>query len=158
ADFANGGEVVRRRHHGTGRGADDRLGDEGGHVLGAGLKYRALQVSRAGQAAGRVGLVEWATVAVGGGDVREGQQVRGVEPAPHDMAAGRDGRQRGAVVAGPAADDQVFLGLAPLQMVAAGQLDGRLDRLRAAGGEEDVVEVARRQTADLLGQRLGRLV
>ena len=51
-----------------------------------------------------------------------------------------------------AADHLVPLGLADQLEVLAGQLPGRLDRLGAAGGEEDPVEVAGGELGEPLGQ------
>ena len=59
---------------------------------------------------------------------------------------------RGAVVGDRAADDLVLARLAGELEVVLGQLPGRLDRLAAAGGEEDAVEVAGGVVRHPLGQ------
>ncbi len=63
-------------------------------------------------------------------------------------AGGRERPQRGAVVGDLAGDHLVLLAFAERPVVVAGELQRRLDRLRAAGGEEDAVEVGRRQRGD----------
>ncbi len=57
----------------------------------------------------------------------------------------------------PAADDQVFFGLASRQPVLAGQLDGALGDLRAAGEQGDVGQAVGRHLGDRLGQLLSGL-
>ena len=60
--------------------------------------------------------------------------------------------ERGAVVGDLARDHLVLLAFAELPVVVAGQLQRRLDRLRAAGGEEDAVEVAGGERGDARGE------
>ena len=109
-----------------------------------------------------------------GGPPSEGHLVVGEEGRPVEVGVGdldRAGDQRlegglevryagdrqrphgGPVVGDLAADDLGALRLAGHPEVLAGQLPGRFDRLGAAGGEEDAVEVAR----GIVGQSLGQL-
>ena len=67
-------------------------------------------------------------------------------------ARGRERAERGAVVGDLAADELDLARVAGPLVVGARQLDRRLHRLRAAGGEEDAVQVARRQRGDPRGQ------
>src|SRR5262249_60611687 len=53
-----------------------------------------------------------------------------------------------AVVAAPGGEGLGLVAGAAVPVIAAGELQGGLDRLRAAVGEEDAVEVARRQRRD----------
>ena len=64
----------------------------------------------------------------------------------------RERPQRGAVVGDLAGDEFVLLAFAVGAVVVARQLQRRLDRLGAAVGEEDAVEVARRQVGDPRGE------
>ena len=74
---------------------------------------------------------------------------------PPGIAAGRQRAQRVAVVALPARDEMPALRLADLDEILPRHLHGRLDRLRAAGDEIDVIEPLRRQIDQPLGQFLG---
>ena len=65
---------------------------------------------------------------------------------------GRQGAERGAVVGDLAGDELDLAGVAGRAVVGARELDRRLHRLRAARGEEDAVEVARRQRRDPGGE------
>ncbi len=73
---------------------------------------------------------------LGGGDAGDGQRAHG-----------------GAVVGDVAADRLVLHGFSDGLEVLPSQLPRRLDRLAAAGGEEDAVEVAWRVVREALGQR-----
>ena len=67
-------------------------------------------------------------------------------------AGDRERPHRRAVVRGLAGDDLVALGLTDRPEVLPGQLPRRLDRLGAAGGEEDPVQVAGRELGELGGE------
>ena len=71
-----------------------------------------------------------------------------------DVGQAGDGQRahRGPVVGDLAADHLVPFGLAGQLEVLLGELPGRLDGLRAAGGEEHPVQVARGQVGQPLGQ------
>ena len=84
-------------------------------------------------------------------------RVRNVNPARSEGlelaakrrdAGGAEGAEGGAVVRDLARDQLGLQGVSPGAVVAARQLDRRLDRLRAAVAEEDPVQVARRQRGD----------
>ena len=68
------------------------------------------------------------------------------------QAGDRERALRGAVVGDGPADDLVLGRLAGQLEVVLGQLPGGLDRLAAAGGEEDPVEAARGVAGDPLGE------
>jgi hypothetical protein len=78
-----------------------------------------------------------------GGDEGEGVgQEGGVGPAAHHVAAGGEGAERVAVVALPAGDEAGALGLADLEEVLAGKLDGGFVAFGAGGTEIGVAEAA----------------
>ena len=150
ADLAEGAEVVGRRRQAGAGGAEDRLGDEGGDRLGPLLQDDPLQVLGAGEGA-LVAAVR-AAVRVAGADVGEVEQVGGVVAAPRRPPRHGEGAHGVAVPALPAGDDLVLAGVARLQVVLAGDLQGRLGRLGAAGDEEHAVQVAGGQGRDAVGQ------
>ncbi len=141
----------RRRDHAA--GADHRLAEHGADVLGA--VEGDLLLDDAGTlhaAVLAVGLVPGAAVAVRGAELDEpGQQGLELLPVDGEPLGARRGH-RGAVVGAVAEEDHVLGAVAAVAVVLARHLDGGLDRLAAAEGEEDVVEVARQQRGDLGGE------
>ena len=144
ADLADPLEVAVRRDEAA-AGVLDRLEDHRGDGL------RALEQD---PLLDRVGRPERVAVVGPAVDVR----VRHVAAARSERLelraqvgdAGRGERsQRGAVVGDLAGDQLGLLAVAAHAVVVAGQLEGRLDRLGAAVGEEDPVEVAGGQRSDL---------
>ena len=91
-------------------------------------------------------------------------RVRDVGDAVHERAevvlileGGQAHRAVGhAVVRATAGDDLVAAGESTHRLYLLGDLDGRFDRLRATGGEEDAVEVARGPLSDHIGELNGR--
>ena len=71
----------------------------------------------------------------------------------------REGRARHvhAVVGTVAGDDPTAVGLALEPPIAAHHLHGRIDRITATGGEEDLAVVLRRQRREPVCQSQGRL-
>ena len=97
-------------------------------------------------------------VEVGVGDL-DGPADEGFERRLEVRDAGDGQRTHGRAVVGDlAADDLGALRLPGHAEVLADQLPGRLDRLGAAGGEEDAIEVARRVAGQALGQLDGAWV
>ena len=126
----------------------ERLQDHGGDRLGALEEDLLLDLVRRPQRIAALGPV----VAVG---------VRGLDPARDQRLevgaqrrdpGGLQGAQRGAVVCDLPGQELDLAGVAGALVVGARELDRRLDRLRAAGREEDPVEVARGQRGDPLGE------
>ena len=87
-------------------------------------------------------------VDVGVGDVAAARGQRLELAAQLGDPGRRERPQRGAVVGDLAGDHLVLLAFAVHAVVVAGELQRRLDRLRAAGGEEDAVEVAGGERGD----------
>ena len=91
-------------------------------------------------------------VEVGVGDVAAAGGQRLELRAQLGDPGGREGAERGPVVGDLAGDRLVLLAFAEHAVVVAGELQRRLDRLRAAGGEEDAVEVAGGERGDPRGE------
>ncbi len=143
ADLADPLEVAVGRDE-TATGVLDRLEDHRGDRLGA-LELDPL-LDR-GRRPERVAVLRPA-VEVGVGDVAAAGGER-LELGAQLGDPGRgEGAERGAVVGDLAGDHLVLLPVAAHAVVVAGQLQRRLDRLRAARGEEDAVEVGGRQRGD----------
>ena len=118
----------------------DRLGQDGRHLWTV------------------LGQVAGPRFQVVGGEVHHPLHVRS-EPFAVERKSLRGHSAIGhAVVGAGTAQDQAALGVAGLHMCDAGQLDGRVDRLRAAAGEEDAALGGRGEAGDQLGQLVGGLV
>ena len=142
ADLADPLEVAGRRREAA-AGVLHRLQEDRGHRLRA-LEEDLLLDLVGGPAAERLGVV-----AVHRRPVDVG--VRHLVRAGHQRLEGRlergqagDGQRalRGAVVGDGPRDDLVLVGVAGELVVLLGELPRGLDGLAAAGGEEDLVEVA----------------
>ena len=78
---------------------------------------------------------------------------QGLEVGAQRRDPGRlEGAERGPVVGDVAGEELDLARVAGPLVIGAGELDRRLDRLRAAVGEEDPVEITRRQRGDPLGE------
>src|SRR5256885_4035171 len=71
---------------------------------------------------------------------------------------GREGQQGVPVIGRVERDDTMLAGLAGLDPVLPGELQGGLDRFRAAGEEIELVELARERGGELAGELLHRAV
>ena len=147
ADLAHPLEVAVGRDEAA-AGVLDRLEDHRGDGLRA-LEHDPL-LDR-GRRPERVAVLGPA-VDVGVGDVAAARRERLELGAQLGDAGGGEGAERGAVVGDLAGDHLVLLAFAAHAVVVAGQLQRRLDRLRAAGGEEDAVEVAGGERGDPRGE------
>ena len=118
ADLAHAGEItLGRRIHAT--GADDRLAEEGGDVIAL--------IQECGK---RLGVVPR--------HLRDRRvQVAVTVPVGLDAGQARAGHVH-AVVGVRARDDRRPLGAPHLRPVAPHELDGGIDRIGAAAGEEDL--------------------
>ena len=96
-----------------------------------------------------------AAILVARRDVVALDQDRRERLAPPGVAADRQRTERVAVVALPARDEMPAPRFPALDVVLARHLQRRLDRLRAAGDEIDVREIAGRVRCELVGERLG---
>ena len=143
ADLAHPLEVAVGRDEAA-AGVLDRLEDHRGDRLGP-LEDDPL-LDRVGRPE-RVAVLGPA-VDVGVGDVAAARRQRLELAAQLGDAGRRERPQRGAVVGDLAGDRLVLLAFAVHAVVVAGELQRRLDRLRAAGGEEDAVEVAGGERGD----------
>src|SRR3954451_4326288 len=144
ADLAHALEVALRRREAATR-VLHRLEDHRRH------RVRSLELDPLGDLLGGIEPLGVA-VAVGVGHVGAAYRQR-LEHAADGADPGGDERaHRGAVVRGLARDDLVAAALPTGAVVLAAQLDRALHGLRAAGGEEDAVEVARRELRDARGQ------
>ena len=151
ADFAQALQVAHRRHDGTGRAGhrlDDHRGDVGSVVQLDQLEQFIGQLHAAGLGH-----------ALGEGHARlQGvRQVVGVHQLAVHLTVATDAAQRGAgdvdaVVATGTTDETSLGGLAFEAPVGLGHLHRGVGALGAGAGEEHVVEVARHQVGDLLGQ------
>jgi hypothetical protein len=124
ADLPDAGQVARGSGDGPERGADDRLGDEGGDVLGADLRMCGRARRRSGGYI-RAGPVGPAAVGMAGRDVLGGGQGGRVGSAAPSVASVGQGPRSSTVVRHPAADDEVACPLTPVAVV----LDGHLGRI-----------------------------
>ena len=158
ADVGDGRPVAVGRDDRGQRRADDRLGDERGH----GARARRLEgpVELGGEIVGApegVGARQARPIRVGRRDVPEPAEPALVWPA-QGLAAGQVQRaERVAVIAPPPRVDDQALRLAAREVVGAGQLERRLDRLGAAGHRIDRRVVDREVDGDLARVRLERL-
>ncbi len=159
ADRAHRLEIAGQRRDAAGGRPHHRLGDEGGHGIGAEALERRFQL--VGQTADVIGIALARLLeAIGeaGRDVMERRrQDRRIGRAAHHVAAGRERAQRGAVVALPPRDEIPPLTLAALDEILPRQLQRRLRPLRAGRAEIGVAEAARIAVEQQIGERLGRL-
>ena len=143
ADLAHALEVALRRGEAAAR-VLHRLEDH------ARDRLRALEQDALVDRLGRV--LDLGPVAVRVGDVASRREQR-LERAPHVRDAGRGERAHGRAVVGELArDDLVAARVAGELVVLAAELERRVDGLRAAGGEEDAVEVAGGELGDARGE------
>jgi hypothetical protein len=160
ADVAHGLEVAGHGGDAAGGGADDGLGHEGSDVARAEALELGFEFAREALGVLCFRLVG-ALPAVGeaGGDQGESVgQEGGVGRATHHVAAGGEGAERVAVVALPAGDEAGALGLADLEEVLAGKLDGGFVAFGAGGTEIGVAEAAGFVADEGFREFLGRLV
>ena len=150
-------EVSVLRHQGPRRGPHDGLGDEGRHGIGTFVKDRFLELVGALDAALFGDKVEGASVAVARCDVGSVQHERQVVAAPARVAAQCEGAHGVAVIACPPGDDLEFHRVAPVHLVLAGHLHGRLHGLGAAREEIDTGKPWRGHLDDPVGQLDGCL-
>ena len=143
ADLAHPLEVALGRDEAA-AGVLDRLEDHRGDRLGP-LEFDPLldRVRRPERVA-----VLGPAVDVGVGDVAAARGERLELGAQLGDAGRREGAERGAVVGDLTGDHLVLLAVAAHPVEVARELQRRLDRLRAAGGEEDPVEVAGGERGD----------
>jgi len=85
-------------------------------------------------------------------DVQEIPEQRLEDRLPLPAAARRERTHRGAVVGAVLGDDLVLAGVAPVDVVLAGDLHGGLGRLRSPRDELDGAEARRREVQQHLGQ------
>ena len=115
-------------------GSDDGLDDEGGDVVL--VLDHVFEVVGAGDAAGGVGVLDGALVAVDfGGEDDAAILAGGLHGPAAGVSGGGDGGVGGAVVGAVAGDDLV------LARIHAGDLEGGLVGVGSGGGEEELVEV-----------------
>ena len=152
ADLADPLEVSGRRREAA-AGVLHRLQEDRGDRLGALVLDGDGDLVGGPQAELLLVVLEVRRAVVVGVRDPEGRRHQRLERRLHAGQAGdRQGALRGAVVGDRAADHLVLVGLADELEVVLGQLPGGLDRLAAAGGEEDAVQVARRVVGDPLGE------
>ena len=155
ADLAHPGEVAGRRREAS-AGVLHRLQEDRGDRVGAFEEDHLLD------AVGRPASERFEVV---GGSAHLGRAVEvgvrhaeatGGDRLEHRLHRGdagdRQGSLRRAVIGHRPRDDLVLGGLALQLPVVLGELERGLDRLAAAGGEEDLVEVARRLVGETIGQ------
>ena len=153
AGRADGFVVCGGRDRRAGGEAADRLHDEGQHGAGALAGDLVLERLRTGLRVRLHGVAGRHAIAEGGWDLRHRAHER-AEDLLRVMVAGHGQRaQRGAVIAGLAADHGDARGLADGQRVLPRELDRGLGRLRAAGDEERAIEPGPGQLADEIGER-----
>ena len=148
--------VIGARHHGAGGGAADRLRDEGGHRFAPLVHDRVLEQHAAARGARGILAAAFAAVRVGRGDAHHIHQPRVEVRAIVLPRGGGEREQRVAVIAGGEAQDLALGRLAELHPILARQLERGLHRLRSAGEEEDLVEIAGRERSDPRGHLLHR--
>jgi hypothetical protein len=147
ADFAHLLEVTVGRDEAA-AGVLDRLEDHRGD------RFRSLEddplLDRVG-GPGRLAVLRPA-VDVGVGHVAAARRQRLELGAQLGDPGCREGSQRGPVVGDLPRDHLVLLAFAERPVVVAGELQRRLDRLRAAVGEEDPVEPRRGERGEARGE------
>ena len=150
-DLAQALQVAHRRHDGTGR-AGHRLDDHRGDV------GSVMQLDQLEQFVGQLHAAGLGH-ALGEGHARlQGvRQVVGVHQLAVHLAVAADAAERGAgdvdAVVATGATDEAGLGRLAFQApVGLGHLHRGVGALGAGAGEEHVIELARHQVGDLLGQ------
>src|SRR5690606_36756052 len=158
ADFTDAAEIIANRRHGPRRRADDRLGDEDDDGFRA--QFSKLFFQRAGGAR-RIVLLTFvfALEAIGkaGIDMVGFGEQRTKLLAPPLVAAGGQRAQRIAMIALAAADDVAVLRLVNLDEILARHLQRRLDRLRPARNQIDMLESLRRTLYQPFAEPFGNL-
>ena len=153
ADLANAGPVAVGRREGP-AGVLHRLHDHHRDCLGPGLEDRLLEVVEQERCELLLRLLVRAVVAVRVADVervgheRLERRLEGRDPVDRERSHRRP-------VVGDPPRDRLPAALAARGVVLAGELPGGLDRLGAAGDEEDPVQVAGGERGDL-GRQLDR--
>ncbi len=151
ADLADALQIAIRRHHDAARGLH-RLADEGADPVGADARDRVAELidqeigerldAHALRPAERVGRRQL-----------DDQLVGAIHPVAVARAAIERGRQIGrAVIGAAAAEDQLLFRPPAHIVVELHEAQCRLHRRGAAGGEEDMAEIARRMTGDAHGK------
>ena len=133
ADLGDGGPVALGGHGGGKRRADDGLGHERGHGPRAGRDDGAFEL--VGELLGiteRVGTAQSRAIWIGGRHVAKSPEPALVGATEWLAAREVQRSERVAVVAGPAGEDDPAILLTTSQVVGAGHLQGRLDRLGTA--------------------------
>ena len=155
ADRPQALEVALGRDQDAGR-AGYRLDDDGGDGRGIVEQDHPLEVlgelDSMRRLAAREGI---AGEVVGVADMVDAREERAEHLAVGDDAADRDAAEIDAVIAPLAADQAEPAALAARPMIGKRDLEGRLDRLRAGIGEEDVVDALRRELDEARGELEG---
>ncbi|MNP00738.1 hypothetical protein D3C76_925330 [compost metagenome] len=143
--------AARRDDHAT--GAHDRLGEEGRDLVGAQFEDLLLEFGDQEFEEVRLGHAFRRAIGVRAGDVVD-EVLEEVElrRVVGDLAAEGHGEEGRAVVGVDPADDVLLGVLAAAVLVVLDQPVGGVHGGGAAGGEEHVVEVARRQFGELLAE------
>src|SRR5204863_1879625 len=136
--------------------AADRLRDERGYRVGARALDRVLERRPAAGRAGRVVAAAAAAVRVGRGYALDVDEPLAEGKLVLLARRGREGQQGVPVIGRVERDDTMLAGLAGLDPVLPGELQGGLDRFRAAGEEIELVELARERGGELAGELLHR--
>ena len=147
ADLAQALQVALGRHEAAGR-AGDRLDEARGDVLGAVEVHEAREVFGELDAVRAFAPREEVLLEVRVPHVRDAGQPGSEFAAVVDEARQRDAAEVDAVVGALARDEHVAAALTARLVVGERDLHRGVDRLRAGVGEEDPVEVARRQLGD----------
>ena len=157
ADLADTREITRQCRHRAKRRAHHRLGDKGHHIVRSQPEDFGLQLIRNAQReSGLILAILHLAIGIAGGDMACFHQDRVIDLPPPGIAAGRQRAKRIAMIALPAGDDMTARFLAGLDKILTRQLQRRLDCLRPAGHEIDMLDTGRRMLDQQCGQRLGR--
>ena len=155
ADLAQAAQVAPGRHEHAG-GAGHRLHDHRGNGGGAVQRRQPLQVVRQVHAPLRLTPAERLVLqVVGVADVIDARKQAAVEHTVLDDAAHRGAAEVGAVIAALAPDKAGLRALAPHVVIAERDLERGVRRLRARVGEEHMVEIARREVDQPVGELEG---
>ena len=158
ANGTNGVVIAIRRHQRTGRGAPDRLHDEGE----AGLRPLPQDFVPEHVGVTQAALFQCPPVAVeiagGGGDFRHFPQHRRKGRTHERHAGDRQRPQRRAVIGGKTRNHLPALGLPARHRILPGELQRALHRFRTAGDEEHPVQPFRHAFRNAGGEPLGGFV